>query len=113
MFFPNTTCRLIKEGALDQYGQRTRGTETTEECAVVKLEVAAKKTSVRADSSASRGKAQEQVSDARLLFRPNVGVDIGDFIEIMGYTLRVSSVHPRRNVMGDLDHYQVDADAWA
>lgn len=109
MFNPNNTCVLRKATAtLDVRGERTylppkRGVP----CAVVSLDLLIDKTSVRADSSGSRGRAEEQQGDALLLFPTYVTIANLDIVEVDGVTLEVISVFPRRNVLGQLDHFEV------
>lgn len=109
---PNTACTLSKAGDLDVYGQYTMGAPVELMCAVVKLSVKSQKTSVRADSSASRGNAREIVSDAALLFLPGVDIGIGDKITVQGIDLEVSEILPRFDLRGDLDHNQIGLMAW-
>lgn len=110
---PNIDCTIVKAGTFDVYGQPQLGEVIETRCSIVKLVSAREKTSVRADSSASRGNAVEIVADARLLFP--VGSDIvnGDKVVVAGVSLRVDSVFPRHDIYGVLDHIQVDANIWA
>jgi len=112
MFIPNTTCLLIKEGQKDRYGVRAEGSSSIARMAIVKLELGMKKTTVRADSSASRGTSDEEVSSAVFLFEKTSSVAVGDFIEIYNHKLKVVSCFPRYDVVGKFDHIQVEAQAW-
>ena len=82
-------------------------------CSVLKLDLAVAKSSVRVDSSASRGYAHEQVVVGRLLFSKFEKLAVGDRVDLMGVSLKVASCMPRISVTGDLDHYQVDVTIWA
>ena len=113
MFRPNLKCQVAKLLGADMYGKRTYGDYTTQSFAIVKLEQKTDKTSVRTDSSASRGSAQEILADARFLFPKNVDLAEGDRIKFGGFTLTVVSVWPRHRVTGELDHWQVDCNIWA
>jgi hypothetical protein len=97
----------------DLYGVRIYGPYTTVPFAIVKLERSSEKTSVRTDSSASRGSAQEILADARFLFPKNVIVQEGDRVEFGDFKLTVVSVWPRYRVTGELDHWQVDCNIWS
>lgn len=97
----------------DVHGQSIPGETKTIQCAVVKIESKQVKTSVRTDSSASRGFAQEAAVSARLLFPKGAAVTEGDLIEIRNYKLKVTGEFPRYSVNGALDHRQVDAEAWS
>lgn len=113
MLIPNITCNVTKRLGTDVYGQEQMGTAVVTKCAIVKLLSAKMKTSVRADSSASRGNADEVVADARLLFLPQTDVAEGDEVNVAGFRLKVVGIFPRYNMPGKLDHWQVDADIWA
>ena len=112
MFNPNQRCVVYSNSKTDVYGRTVRGGGRSERCSVVKLVASAVKTSVRADSSSSRGAAQEVVSDAILLFLPSASIKIDDKVEIAGFSLRVSGVHPRFNVRGVHDHNEVHFEIW-
>lgn len=79
----------------------------------MKLTSTSEATSVRTDSSASRGASREIVADARLLFPQGSEVKIDDRVDVLGHSLKVVSVFPRQALGGRLDHYQVDLMVWA
>lgn len=112
MFKPNQRCLIYSNSRADVYGRTIRGGGRSERCSVVKLVSSAVQTSVRADSSSSRGAAQEVVSNAVLLFLPSVAIKIDDKVEIAGFSLRVSGIHPRFNVRGVHDHNEVHFEIW-
>jgi hypothetical protein len=109
---PYTPCTVTPTGGYDLYGQELPGISYTTKCAVVKIQDRTVKTAVRADSSATRGAADEVTIDARLLFVPSITIDKDYKIEILGLTLRVVEVMPRIGLHGKLDHFQVDAVIW-
>lgn len=109
----NATAKVTPTVGVDIYGKEQLGVSYTAKCAVVKLTQASEKTSVRTDSSASRGAAHEITADARLLFPPSSGVKIDDKVEVHGFSLKVISVFPRVSVTGRYDHDQVDLNVWA
>ena len=74
----------------------------------VRLERAVEKTSVRADSSASRGQAEQIITKTKILVDKSAAVGLDDQLEIEGDRYRVAMVHKRRNVWGVLDHFEVD-----
>jgi hypothetical protein len=114
MLRPNLHCTITKAGeTYDGYGRPVLGKTVRSLCSVVKLMNSAEKTSVRADSSASRGSAAEITADARLLFSPLTNITVGDKVIVAGFELRVMNVAPRFDVHSRLDHYQVDANVWA
>jgi hypothetical protein len=71
--------------------------------------VGAEKTSVRADSSASRGSTDEMVATrAKILIANYVQCAIGDRFAFEGMTYLIISMHVRRSVMGNIDHFECD-----
>ncbi len=114
MFRPNQTCRIqLASGKTDLYGQPTPGRTITERCAVVKLLLTNEKSSVRADSSASRGNANEMQAVSVVLLAPTTRAAIDDILEIAGHKLRIMGYFPRFDVTGRLDHVQVEAHVWS
>ncbi|WKZ86340.1 hypothetical protein N5B55_05140 [Ralstonia pickettii] len=114
MFRPNKTCIVtLASSKSDVYGRPLPGRKVRERCSVVFLNQRQQQTSVRADSSASRGNAQEAAADAKLLFATTTKAAINDIVEVAGAVLKISGMHPRFNVRGDLDHYEVDAHIWS
>jgi len=112
--FAPTACTLkTMDGETDEFGQPSFSTARPVQCAVVKFQLGREKTSVRADSSGSRGNAEEIVADARLLFPPDTQITIGDLVNLFATDLRVLNLMPRLSVAGQLDHYQVDLERWA
>lgn len=114
MFTPNRKCRArISDGQTDLYGQPVPGLWTTEGCSVVRMIITNEKTSVRADSSASRGNAMELLADLKILMTTKTLVNIDDILELDGYQFRVLGREPRRDVLGRLDHIEVSANIWS
>lgn len=113
MFRPNTFCFVKERTGFDAWGKETHGNRRRVRCSVVRLKSSRVKTSVRADSSASRGRGQEIESDSILLLPPSVEIKTGDLIEIMGLTLEVVGIEIRLNIMGRHDHNEVSLNAWA
>lgn len=112
MFRPNTFCFVKERTGFDAWGKETHGNRRRVSCSVVRLKSSRVKTSVRADSSASRGRGQEIESDSILLLPPSVEIKTGDLIEIMGLTLEVVGIEIRLNIMGRHDHNEVSLNAW-
>jgi hypothetical protein len=112
-FIPNQDCLVSKANEeTDEFGQPTFAAPVEERCAIVKLDLAREKTSVRVDSSGSRGNAQEFTANARILFTRDSIIAVGDKVEILGNVLRALSKFPRHDIGGSLDHYQVDLEIW-
>lgn len=112
MFRPNTFCFVSKRVGFDEWGREKYTDKKRLPCSVVRLRATREKTSVRADSSASRGRGMEIVSDSVVLLPPHFKVEIGDHLEIMGLHLEVETFQPRLNIMGRHDHNEVGLCAW-
>jgi hypothetical protein len=99
-------------GTYDKYGNERIGPERKATCAIVKFAVRSEKSTVRADSSGSRGAAQETIVDAVLLFKPFFKIDLDDCVRIGTTRMRVVSVTPRYLITGGVDHNQVECVVW-
>lgn len=99
-------------GTYDQYGNEKIGPERRAVCGIVKLSTRSEKSTVRADSSGSRGAAQEIVVDAVLLFKPFYTIKLDDCIRVGSTRLRVIGVTPRSLITGGVDHYEVECIVW-
>lgn len=109
MFRPNLVGKLSKVVGRDVHSRITYGEPTDCPFAAVNLQVGAQKTSVRADSSASRGAADEVAAmRAKILVVKYVSISIGDKFEFDGQKFRIEAIHPRRSTMGRLDHFECD-----
>ncbi len=51
----------------------------------------------------------EPEPDAVLLLRSNTTADIADIVEVKGLRLKITKLEPIRDVVGKLDHFQVEA----
>jgi hypothetical protein len=112
LFKPNQRCQLRKQLGHNAYGEERLGEPSTLKCTVVRISSGGQKSSVRADSSATRGAAEEIVSDAKILFEKNATIGVNDQVSIAGVLLRVISVEPRWDIRGNLDHLEVDFFIW-
>jgi hypothetical protein len=112
VLLPNTTGSLSRKLAKDVYAQLSYAAPVTVPCSIVHLTTKAIKTPVRADSSATRGNAEEEVSVSKILFPTTVTIGYDDKFEIGGVALRVIGVEQRRDVLGNLDHFEVDFGFW-
>ena len=113
MFRPNLNCTLYNaDGTHDLYGRPQPTVKARERCAIVKLITRSDKSSVRADSSGSRGSAHEEIADAVLLFTKTTAADIDDVVEVQGVWLLITGKFPRVSLGGKLDHYEIIANVW-
>lgn len=118
---PRTPCTIRRwTGGYDRQGRRVHEeTGKTTKCAVVWVKDGVDETSVRADSSASRGRAEERVFDVRLLFLPREVVRTGDLVSVQvaanfeALQVEVGLAQPRPDVEGVVHHIQVEGNRWA
>lgn len=112
MINPTVPCIVVKTEGTDVYGRAITDKRVRAKCNIVQLLSSNEKSSVRADSSASRGRAHEFVNFSKLLFPKHVEINMNDIVEILGMKLQVKSVFPRHDVHGKLDHYEVELTVW-
>ena len=113
MFRPNLKCVVVKSTKNDLYGMPQPGQRRSEGFAIIKLDVQNQKTNVRADTSASRGNANELEADAKFLLTATTVAEIDDLIEYGGMVFRVMSLFPRHNLRGVLDHFEAGCAYWS
>ncbi|MDY7537612.1 hypothetical protein RGU72_05005 [Undibacterium sp. 5I1] len=114
MFSPNSTCVIqSSDGKSDDYGMPLPVLKTTERCTVVKLTLTIEKSSVRADSSASRGNAIEEEALSKILLTKNTKAQMNDIIILPECKLRIVGRIPRFDLQGRPDHVEVAAQFWS
>lgn len=107
MFQPNLVGKLSRLTGRDVHARELYSDPVDCPFGVVNLEVGSQKTSVRADSSASRGAADEIAAKrAKILVAPYVTIEVGDKFQFDGMNFRISSKHTRRSVIGVVDHFE-------
>lgn len=107
MFQPNLIGKMQRRTGRDVHGRGVY--EAPRDCpfAVVNMDIGAIKTSVRADSSASRGSADETAAmRAKILVPPFVSLKPDDIFLFDGMSFLIVSLHNRRSVSGALDHIE-------
>ncbi|MBO6507505.1 MAG: hypothetical protein JJ979_03300 [Roseibium sp.] len=112
MFVPNNKGELSSQEGHNVYGEPAFDPPVTVQCGVVRLNHTSQKTSVRTDSSASRGAAEESVASSKILFPADLSPVIGDKFEISGISLRIFKIEPRYSITGVLDHWECELEAW-
>lgn len=112
MFIPNQIALYSYKTGDNKFGEPTFSSNTSVQCAVVHFGAGYGKTSVRTDSSASRGNAEEQKIAAKILIASAIVPAPGHRLIIIGRTLRALTIEPRYAVTGKLDHYEVDYEVW-
>lgn len=112
MFIANNKGQLQAFSGYNSAAEPQFGPVKTVSCGVVHLNKKVQKSSVRADSSGTRGAADEFVSVTKILFPSSVSIANGYKFRIAGFTLKAMTVEPRYSVHGNLDHYEVDFEQW-
>lgn len=109
MFSPNLIGALRNRTGRDVHGMAVYGDPVICPFAVVNLERRSQKTSVRADSSGSRGSADEVAStNLKILVPSYVVINVDDEFTFEGERYQVSTKHKRRSVAGGVDHIECD-----
>lgn len=117
---PRNTCWITSR--TDDYDRTGRAimsiSRRRTKCAIVELYDESDKTTVRADSSASRGRADERLADARLLLKPNEDVKLGDVIEVEirnapNLKIEVVRIFRRADIAGRIHHIDIEGVKWA
>jgi hypothetical protein len=96
----------------DVYGMPNPVKAVVEKCAIVKMVIVNEKSSVRADTSASRGNARELEANAIILLTKDTKANIDDAIIVGGNRLRIISMFPRYDLQGVLDHHEITCAYW-
>lgn len=111
-FRPNQICWVFQQTETNAYGEPVFADGYIHEIGIVKLIAGAKKTTVRADSSASRGAAEETLAMSKILFSKKKDPLVGSKVQYRDMLMRINAVHPRYSVYGQLDHYECDLELW-
>lgn len=109
MFVANRTAILRRKTTqYDAYGQALYEDPISIRFALVRFDTKVEDTTVRADSSATRGNVKEYVATGRILVEKRHKPNYGDLIAFDGKVFRVKEREPRYSVLGKLDHYECD-----
>lgn len=111
-FYPNNSAVWTTHTGYDEEAEPVFSFPRTVRCAVVAMILDEAKTSVRADLTGSKGSAQEEVLEGKILFPKTFKGRNGDKILCEGVTMRISSMQPRRGVDGRLDHFEAVMELW-
>ncbi|MCU8815585.1 hypothetical protein [Klebsiella quasipneumoniae] len=103
---------LYKKGGMDLYGEAKYEFAAQIKMGVVSFVDSIDKTSVRADSSASRGKAEIALFDAVFIVPLSAPIAKEDVLIVNGKKMRVESIHQRWGLRGCPGHYEVGANIW-
>lgn len=109
---PRTPCTITPTIGFDNFGQEQLGKPVGVKCSIISLSLKTGPTSVRTDSSASRGSASEKTSEARILLAPSLAT-MNAKVEVSGRSFRIMAIDPRHTMGGTHDHDEVDLVVWA
>lgn len=112
MIIPTLLIYIERPSGYDLHGQPVLAPKRAAKVAPVKVKFTDQHTTVRTDSSGTHGAALETVADVVLLAKPNVDIQPGDIVTVVGRRVRVQAIHPRFEVTGRHDHNQIDCEAW-
>ena len=108
-FTPNLIGMIQRKTGFDIHGRPALSSPVACQFAIVNAKRQSEKTSVRADSSASRGMADEITTAlGRILVAKHESIEIGDVFSFDGDSYDVQSKHIRRSVFGEIDHFECD-----
>jgi hypothetical protein len=108
MFLPNRICHIRRKGQSDAYGQYSYGAKEAIHFALVRFDTKIEDSTVRADSSATRGNIKEYHASGRILVHKRHSPLHGDLVIINKRVFNIKEVEPRYNVLGQLDHWECD-----
>ena len=109
MFIANRTCQIRRKSkSFDAYGQPSYGQKENIRFALVRFDTKTEDSTVRADSSATRGNIKEFHASGRVLIDKRHIPVHGDILIVDNKVFRIKEVEPRYNVQGQLDHYECD-----
>ena len=108
VFNMGVKCTVYKRRGNDVYGQPLYAPGVPTKVGVVKMQEKRIHSTVRSDSSGTRGHAEEATADVIVLMSKKLSLGINDKIEFEFITTRVMGIMPRYDVLGRLDHFQVE-----
>lgn len=100
-------CMVESIDGFDGFGQPKFTEPRPSKCAIVKHEVSTQQSTVRADSSSTKGHAFENIANFIGLFLPTEHIQKEDIVEVLGQKFRIIGIHTRLTVTGKIDHKEV------
>lgn len=104
---------IYRKSGVNIYGDAKYEFIQRAQVGVVRFVESIDKTSVRADSSASRGKAEQAEFDAVFIAPLDVSIKMEDVLIMDGKKMRVDYIHRRWGLRGRAGHYEIGANIWA
>lgn len=112
MFIPNRTCFVRRQLGVNGYGEPSFDAKIIVPCALVRFDTKVEDSTVRADSSATRGNVKEFHASGRILFPRTFTPNWGDLVIFDKKVFMIKEVEPRYHILGHLDHYEVDLEKY-
>ena len=113
MFSPNLMGKIKKVTGRDIHGRQSLSDPISCPFGPVSLKLGSGKTSVRADSSASRGAADQiAIERGSILIPRYIPANISDIFAFGENEYEITAIHPRYSVDGMLDHYECDLETF-
>lgn len=112
LFKPNQDCLLRRRVERNVYAEEVLGPPIKTRCTIVSLDVRIESSSLRADTSATKGNAREMIAEGKVLLPPDALARVNDQLEVDGFKLRIVGLLPRRDIAGNLDHLQATVSMW-
>lgn len=113
MFIPNRICYIRRKSpTTDMYGQHSYGQKEAIHYALVRFDTVIEDSTVRADSSATRGNIKEFHASGRVLVYKKHNPLHGDLLVVEGKVFEIKEVEPRFNVLGKFDHWECDLEKY-
>lgn len=114
MFIPNTRAYWLKKADKRTLtGKDSFSAPRLIPLSIVSIKDTSAPTSVRADSSGSRGAAEQHEAAAKVLIPPQFAIQRGDVLRIADMKVQITTIEPRRDIFGKLDHNEVDCEIHA
>lgn len=107
-----TELAVYRKGGMNIYGESKYQFVRSTKVGVVNFTEGVVRSSVRADSSGSRGKADVETFNAVLIVPLAADVKLGDVLVMSGTKLLVASVERRWGLRGRPGHLEVGANVW-
>lgn len=100
-------CTIKSQSGFDGFGQPKFTEPRDSKCAIVKHEISTQQSTVRTDSSSTRGHAYEDIASFIGLFPVGETIKKEDVVNILGQEFRIIKIQPRLTVTAKIDHYEV------
>lgn len=100
-------CVITRPAGTNVFGEPLYSKGVPQACHVLRAVDKIADTTVRADSSGSRGHAEENLADLWMLIRPTIKIATNDMVDVQGMKFRIVSIQQRNTVFGEFDHFEV------